>query len=201
MDYLKAVLGDGYNAFVESLNKYNNENKDRQIKLANLADGGYVDKSKHTSLEAEATGYKTQLEKANSDLKALKAANSGNTELAQQIAELQKANKEAAEKFAAELKAAKEAHLLETSLMAENPKNLKALHALIDTSKLKYGDDKVEGLAEQLAALKASDAYLFGEAVPGGTGAPAGGNPPPDPNAFQFNFAGVRPDPAAQPQK
>ena len=176
MEFLKAVLGDSYAGVEAQVNAYNEKNKDKPIKLANLSDGNYVDKGKYASLDAELNGHKAAAEKANADLEALRNAAKGNEDLQTTIANLQKANTEAAEKFATELKATKEAHLLDTSLMGEKPKNLKALKALIDTSKLNFNGDKIEGLNEQLVTLKQSDAYLFGEAVQGGTGAAAFGN-------------------------
>lgn len=179
MEFLKAVLGDQYATVESTINAYNEKNKDKPLKLANLTEGNYVDKGKYGSLEAELNGHKLAAEKANADLEALRKGAKGNEALQAQIAELQKARADEAAKFAADMKATKEAYLLDTTLMGEKPKNLKALKALIDTGKLKFDGEKIDGLAEQLTNLKTTDAYLFGEAVQGGTGAPAGGNPLP----------------------
>lgn len=75
MDFLKKVLGDELFATVsEKINAYNSneKNKDKQIKIANLADGGYVSKDKFTSLETESNSKTSELEKANGLIAELK---------------------------------------------------------------------------------------------------------------------------------
>ena len=54
MDFLKDILGtELFEQVANAVNAYNgNEaNKDKQIKIANLASGKYVDKNKYTDLE------------------------------------------------------------------------------------------------------------------------------------------------------
>ena len=54
MDFLKDILGtELFEQVANAVNAYNgNEaNKDKQIKIANLASGKYVDKGKYTALE------------------------------------------------------------------------------------------------------------------------------------------------------
>ncbi|EJW16991.1 phage scaffolding protein [Paenibacillus alvei] len=82
-------------------------------------------------------------------------------ELKKQIETLTAANKEAAEKHAAELK---ELTLTNAISAALNGKvhNEKVVTGLINREKLVVGDDgKIVGLEEQLTKLKTSDAYLF----------------------------------------
>lgn len=75
MEFLKAILGDALYAQLETaLNAYNgNEaNKDKQVKLANLADGEYVGKGKYDALQAQLNGKTTELDTANSLIAELK---------------------------------------------------------------------------------------------------------------------------------
>lgn len=75
MDFLKEILGDELFATVsEKINAYNGDkkNKDKQIKLANLTEGGYVSKKKYTSLGTENNSKISELEKANSLIAELK---------------------------------------------------------------------------------------------------------------------------------
>ena len=100
MDFLKEILGEELFAqFVEKINAHNgNEaNKDKQIKLANLASGEYVGKGKHDALQELFDGQKTELEKANNLIADLKKGTKGNEELQgkitgyeTQVADLQK---------------------------------------------------------------------------------------------------------------
>lgn len=75
MDFLKEILGDElFGTVSEKINAYNGDekNKDKQIKLANLAEGGYVSKDKYTSLETDNNSKISELEKANSLIAELK---------------------------------------------------------------------------------------------------------------------------------
>lgn len=84
MDFLKAILGDElYTKFAEKLNAYNGneENKDKQIKLANLASGEYVGKGKYDALNDLLTGKTDELETANGLIAELKKGTKGNDEL------------------------------------------------------------------------------------------------------------------------
>lgn len=100
MEFLKEILGEELFAqFVEKINAHNgNEaNKDKQIKLANLATGEYVGKGKHEALQALFDGQKTELDTANNLIAELKKGTKGNEELQgkitgyeTQVADLQK---------------------------------------------------------------------------------------------------------------
>ena len=100
MDFLKEILGEElFKQFETAVNAYNgNEaNKDKQIKLANLASGEYVGKGKHDALQAMLDGKNTELETANNLITELKKGTNGNEELQgkisgyeTQVADLQK---------------------------------------------------------------------------------------------------------------
>lgn len=68
MEFLKEILGESLYAQLEqALNAYNgNEaNKDKQVKLANLAGGEYVGKGKYDALQTLLDGKTAELETAN----------------------------------------------------------------------------------------------------------------------------------------
>lgn len=100
MDFLKEILGDElYAQIAEKINAHNGDeaNREKQIKLANLASGEYVGKGKHDALQAQFDGQKTELETANNLIAELKKSTKGNEELQgkitgyeTQMAELQK---------------------------------------------------------------------------------------------------------------
>lgn len=100
MDFLKDILGDElYKQMAEKVNAYNGDeaNKDKQVKLANLATGGYVSKDKYASLETSLNGKQTELDTANGLIAELKKSTKGNEELQSkitgyetQVADLQK---------------------------------------------------------------------------------------------------------------
>lgn len=83
MEFLKEILGDAYTTVETAINAYNAkpENKDKQIKLGNLANGEYVGRGKYDSLEAEKKNLETQITTLNSTIKNLKDGNKDNEEL------------------------------------------------------------------------------------------------------------------------
>ena len=79
MEFLKAILGEElYAQFEQAINAYNgNEaNKDKQVKLGNLATGEYVSKGKHDSeverLNALLTGKDADIQTLTATLESLK---------------------------------------------------------------------------------------------------------------------------------
>lgn len=75
MEFLKTVLGQELFAQVEAkINEHNSAEKDesKHIKLANLGEGGYVSKDKHTALETEKSGIQEQLTAAQKLIEDLK---------------------------------------------------------------------------------------------------------------------------------
>lgn len=88
MDFLKAILGDDLYSQVETkINEHNgNEaNKDKLIKLANLASGDYVGKGKHDALQTQFDSQKAELETANNLIAELKKGTKGNEDLQAKI--------------------------------------------------------------------------------------------------------------------
>ena len=86
MLFLKEVLGEKYEEFKGIIDAYNSENKDKQVKLANLSTGEYVSKAKYDALESEKNNVDTQLKTANSTITALKKDNKDNEALQTEIA-------------------------------------------------------------------------------------------------------------------
>lgn len=67
MEFLKDVLGEALYAQVEAALKGNDK-----IKLANLADGQYIDKNKFTALDKEKKALEAQLGERDSEIEELK---------------------------------------------------------------------------------------------------------------------------------
>lgn len=84
MEFLKAILGDAlYVQLEQALNTYNgNEaNKDKQVKLANLAGGEYVGKGKYDALQTQLDSKTAELDTANGLIAELKKGTEDNEEL------------------------------------------------------------------------------------------------------------------------
>ena len=149
MDYLKPIFGEGALTFDEFIKKLG-ENK--EIKLANLADGKYVDKQK---LDDKVTELSTA-NKTIADLQtAVKKFDGVDVDkLNQQIADLN-------EKYTNDTSALKLDSALNMALVGAKAKNPKLAKAALDMSVIKLDGDKLLGFEEQLEKLKESDGYLF----------------------------------------
>lgn len=149
VEFLKALFSDKALTFDEFA-KAVADSKD--IKLANLADGKYVDKQKLDDKAGE-------LETANktiADLQdAVKKFDGVDVEaLNRQIGELK-------EKYDKDTSALKLNSALDMALVSAKAKNPKLAKAALDLSLIKLDGDKLLGFDEQIAKIKESDGYLF----------------------------------------
>lgn len=146
MEFLKSILGEELFAKVtEKINAHNGneENKENQIKLANLGKGEYVDKNKYSSLEAERN-------EATKLINELKKTNKGNEELQGRISNYEAKIQELETKLSQE----RLANAIKINLL-----NAKATD--IDYLTFKLGNDlklnekgEIEGWKDKLDALK-----------------------------------------------
>lgn len=158
MEFLKAILGEELYKQVETaLNTYNNNeaNKNKQVKLANLASGEYVGKGKYDALDAILKGKETELTTANGLIAELKKGTKGNEELQgkitgyeTQVAQLQ-----------AELDQTKLENAIQLALRdakAVDPDYLAfKLREKYSADELKLDENgKVKGMDDKLAGLK-----------------------------------------------
>lgn len=123
---------------------------------------GYVEKSKYTELEAEKTQLTESQKTLSKQLEDLKKSTGDSKELQEQITKLQAENAVQTEKFKKELADLKLNNAVDMAIAGAKAKNNKAVKALLNTEKIKLKDDgTLEGVSEQIEALKKSDAYLF----------------------------------------
>lgn len=160
MDFLKALLGEELYKQIESkINEHNgNEaNKDKLIKLANIASGDYVGKGKHDALQETLNGKTAELEKANGLIEELKKSTKGNEELQgkisgyeTQVGELQ-----------AQLAETKVKAALKVALLSEKATDIDYLTYKLE-EKLKAdgksleldGNENIKGIDDLLTGLK-----------------------------------------------
>ena len=200
IEALKEFLGDELYAQVTAKLKGHED----KVNLVNLADGGYVSKSKFDAETEKANTYKSQLEETKTQLGTLKQAAGNHEELSKKVSELQtKYDTDTAalnaRLAAQDLDFSLSEKLRDASLGVRNPKTMMRL---LDKAKLKKDGEDILGLKEQLELLKKDDATLFLSEDDGagkGTGgapfspvtpASGGGN-----NPFSFDFVGVRAKP------
>lgn len=159
MDFLKDILGtELFEQVANAVNAYNGDeaNKDKQIKIANLASGKYVDKGKYTALEELSNKKDTDLANAQKLIEGLKESAEKGEDMATKIAEFETTIRNQQE----ELKKAKTESALKIELLSAGAKADD-----IDYLLFKLGNDsdfkaeldengKLKGIDEKMKNLK-----------------------------------------------
>lgn len=118
------------------------------------------------NIQTEVDSLKNQVKERDTQLETLKGSAGDNEALKQQIADLQKANTDAAAAHESEMTKLKVDFAVEKALTGANAKNIKAVKALLDLEDAKLDKEgNVKGLAEQIEKLtKGEDTkFLFNE--------------------------------------
>ena len=118
MEFLKEILGDElFNQLTEKINAHNGDeaNKEKQIKLGNLASGEYVGKGKFDALQEAMNGKDTELTNANNLIADLKKASKADEGMQQKIADYEAEN----ERLQAELQETKVKAAIKVALLSE----------------------------------------------------------------------------------
>jgi hypothetical protein len=140
-------------------------------------DNPMVPKRRLDEVIAERNRYKEQVAERDTQLADLKTWAKDNEILKAQIAELQAKNKQATEDYEKQLKDQRFAFAIERAVAKADARNVKAVVALLDKTKISLDGENLLGFDEQVAALKESDPYLFGVELKGRT--PEGAGKPP----------------------
>lgn len=145
MEFLKEVFGTEaltYDQLAEKLNGSTN------IKLGNLAGGGYIGADKYKALEAKLAGLEEQLGAANTKLEGYDPEWKTKAEQAKTEAE-------------ARVAAVQFDTVLDAALSTAKAKNPKTVKALLNMDGLKLSDGRIIGLKEQLEAIQKDNDFLF----------------------------------------
>ena len=136
--------------------------EDQAKKVMDSLDGDFVTKARFNEVNEELKSVKKSVSDRDKQLEDLKKSAGDNTALTQQIADLQKANADQHKAHEQEIAALKFNNAVEMALTGAKAKNIKAVRAMLDDTKIKLGDDgKLTGFDEQIEALKKSDGYMF----------------------------------------
>ena len=126
--------------------------------------GKYIPKERFDEVNTKKQQLEASVAERDKQLEDLKKSTGDVETLKKQIETLQNENKTKEETYKTELSNLKKTNALDLALSGAKVKNNKAIKALLDNEKIKLKDDgTLEGLTEQLEAIKKSDAYLFEE--------------------------------------
>ena len=133
-------------------------------KVMDSLDGNYVTKTRFNEVNEENKTLKKSVSDRDKQLEDLKKSSGDNAELKKQIETLQQENANQKKAHEAEMTQLRLDNAIDAALTAAGAKNTKAVRALIDTSKVKVGEDgKLTGFDDLLSAVQKSDSYLFTE--------------------------------------
>jgi hypothetical protein len=149
VEFLRDILGEELYAKVEE--KLSGNDK---VKLANLADGGYVSKDKFLSEQGKLASLNEQLDERGLQLESLKESSGNNEALQMQIEKLQKENDENMKKLQVK-------HAVEMALKGANVRAVKAVMPFLDLENAELDGEKVVGLDEQIERLKSDSGSKF----------------------------------------
>ena len=174
MEFLKEILGEElFNQFKEKIDTFNgNEaNKDKQIKLANLATGEYVGKGKFDALNELLTGKQTELDTANGLIAELKKGAKGNEEMQGKITQYEST----VAQLQAQLQETKIKSAIKVALLSEKAVDVDYLTYKLNEKLKEKGEnleldenDNIKGWDEKLSGLKTQFPTMFESATAGG---------------------------------
>ena len=138
--------------------------EDQAKKVMDSLDGNFVTKARFNEVNEENKTLKQSVADRDKQLEDLKKSSGDNAELKKQIETLQQENANQKKAHDAEMTQLRLDNAIDAALTAAGAKNIKAVRALLDTSKVKVGEDgKLTGFDDLLSAVQKSDSYLFAE--------------------------------------
>lgn len=151
MEFLKEILGEELYAQVAAKLEGN-----KDVKLANLASGEYVSRSKH---DAEQLAKDKRIQELTDKIKNFEGVD---------VKQLQTDVENWKTKYNQDLESARLDSAIQLAIAKSGTLSEKALMGLLDKDKIKLDKDgNLTGLDEQIEAIKKEDSFLFKTAEPG----------------------------------
>lgn len=166
MEFLKEILGDGYAAFEKAVKDWNAkpENKDKQVKIANVGNGDYVSKSKYDAADTAKKNLETQLKDANERLEKFKDIDA--EKLQAEVIKLSNDMKTQKANYENQIADMQFFSILESAISEAGARNAKAVKALLDVDALKKSKDQTADIKAAIEACQKENDYLFGVREP-----------------------------------
>lgn len=126
----------------------------------------HIPKSRFDEVNNASKEHKAKADKYEADLAAAVKGAKSVEELQAAYKSLSEASAKERAEHEAQIVKIRQDHALEDALKAFKPRNVKAVSALLDGTKIEFKDGVLKGAAEQLEALRKSDPYLFDDGKP-----------------------------------
>ncbi len=150
MEFLKDILGDMYADFAKKIRAY--KKSGGEIEIADISGGKYVAKDVHDDV-----------------LERLNEAEERRNSLEGELSVANEKYETDTKKLMKDIENVKFSFALDNAIMAKNPKNLKAVKALVDIEGLTEENGVIGGLDAQLDKIIEDNPYLF-ESAKGSSG-------------------------------
>lgn len=170
MEFLKKLLGDDlYSQLETKINEYNSTktDKEKQIKLADIGSGNYVEKNEYEALNGQLNGKQTELETANALIEDLKKGNKSNEDLQSKISEYE----EQVADLRTQLEETKLKSAVKVALMSENAVDVDYLTFKLNESGETIELDEngnIKGWQDKISNLKTKFPKMFESGDSGG---------------------------------
>lgn len=171
MEFLKAILGEElFNQFKEKVDAFNGDeaNKDKQIKIGNLASGEYVGKGKYDALQEALNGKDTEITNANNLIAELKKAAKGNEDVQNKISSYEQENI----KLQEQLQEVKVKSAIKVALLSEKALDVEYLTFKLNEKLKEKGNkleldenDNIKGWDDMISGLKTQFPTMFESAT------------------------------------
>ena len=197
MEFLKSFFGDkslSYDEFVNAINAYNEDaaNKEKQIKVENVASGEYIGKRKYQALQELLDGKETELKTANTTIAELKKLTKGDEDAQKKI----NAYEKQVEDLQAELARTKIKSAIKVALLSEHCSDVDYISYKLH-EKMKENDesleldenDNIKGWDNKISDLKNAFPSMF-QSASGTDPAGNGGFKPYDPAGLPAGSTG-----------
>ena len=165
LEWLKTILGDTY---TEDIDK----------KVSEQIGKDFVSRADFNTANEAKKSLEGQIAERDRQIKGFEKLSGDNEALKTQLTAAQEANKTAKTDYETNLKKVTLGSKIETALLSAKAKNVKAVRALLDESKISLDKENVLGLKEQLEQVQKDNPYLFGDITPKNPAPPAAGDPP-----------------------
>ena len=170
MEFLKKLLGDDlYSQLETKIKEYNSNktDKEKQIKLADIGSGNYVEKNEYEALNGQLNGKQTELETANALIEDLKKGNKSNDDLQSKISEYE----EQVVDLRKQLEETKLKSAVKVALMSENAVDVDYLTFKLNESGEAIELDEngnIKGWQDKISNLKTKFPKMFESGDSGG---------------------------------
>ena len=170
MEFLKKLLGDDlYSQLETKINEYNSTktDKEKQIKLADIGSGNYVEKNEYEALNGQLNGKQTELETAHALIEDLKKGNKSNDDLQSKISEYE----EQVVDLRTQLEETKLKSAVKVALMSENAVDVDYLTFKLNESGEAIELDEngnIKGWQDKISNLKTKFPKMFESGDSGG---------------------------------